>query len=298
MNLSMDYLGRIFALATAIIWAFAIVMFKKSGETVHPIALNVLKNLLALVLLAPTIWLAGGELFRDNPAWDYFLIFISGALGIGIADTLFFMSLNRVGAGLSAILSCLYSPFMIGMSIIFLHEDLSFYQIFGVMLIISAILTAASRKGAGNIPPKILMQGVLLAAIANLVMAYGIVLIKPILDTAPLLWVTEMRLVGGMIILAVVLAVYPGRVRVMKTLSIGKGWKYSLAGSFFGTYVAYTLWLAGMKFTKVSIAAALNQTSNIFLFIFAALLLKEAINFRKTIGIVLGVTGALIIILT
>ncbi len=298
MEPSMDHLGRLFALATAVIWAFAVVLFKKSGETVHPVALNVFKNLLAFILIAPTIWISGGEVFRDNPARDYILIFISGALGIGIADTLFFMSLNRVGAGLSAILSCLYSPFMIGMSMIFLHEKMTFLQIFGVFLIISAILTAASRKGSGDIPRGVLLQGVLLAALANMVMAYGIIIIKPILDSAPLLWVTEMRLVGGMMVLAVVLAVIPGRIRIMKTLLTGNGWLYSLAGSFFGTYVAYTLWLAGMKYTTVSVAAALNQTSNIFLFIFAALILKEAINYRKTIGIILGVGGALIIVLT
>lgn len=165
-------------------------------------------------------------------------------------------------------------------------------------MIISAILTAASRKGSGDIPRGVLLQGVLLAALANMVMAYGIIIIKPILDSSPLLWVTEMRLVGGMMVLAVVLAVIPGRIRVMKTLLTGNGWLYSLAGSFFGTYVAYTLWLAGMKYTTVSVAAALNQTSNIFLFIFAALILKEAINYRKTIGIILGVSGALIIVLT
>ena len=44
-----------------------------------------------------------------------------------------------------------------------------------------------------------------------------------------------------------------------------------------------------------STAAALNQTSNIFVFIFAALMLKEAINREKIIGIVMGMAGVFLV---
>jgi drug/metabolite transporter (DMT)-like permease len=59
-----------------------------------------------------------------------------------------------------------------------------------------------------------------------------------------------------------------------------------------GAYVALVFWLAGMKFTQASTASALNQTSSVFVFIFAAFILKEPINMRRTIGIVLAVSGA------
>jgi drug/metabolite transporter (DMT)-like permease len=50
-----------------------------------------------------------------------------------------------------------------------------------------------------------------------------------------------------------------------------------------------------MKFTQASTAAALNQTSSIFVFIFAALLLKEKITTARLIGIVLGVAGTFLV---
>jgi drug/metabolite transporter (DMT)-like permease len=50
-----------------------------------------------------------------------------------------------------------------------------------------------------------------------------------------------------------------------------------------------------MKYTQASIAAALNQTANVFIFIFAALLLREPITRRRTLGIVLGFTGAVLV---
>jgi drug/metabolite transporter (DMT)-like permease len=58
------------------------------------------------------------------------------------------------------------------------------------------------------------------------------------------------------------------------------------------------LWIAGMKFTQVSTASVLNQTSNLFVFIFAALMLKEPITSRRAVGIAMAVSGAIIVSFT
>jgi drug/metabolite transporter (DMT)-like permease len=56
------------------------------------------------------------------------------------------------------------------------------------------------------------------------------------------------------------------------------------------------VWLAGMKYTQASIASALNQTSTIFIFIFAAIFLKESINLKRTIGIILAFIGSFLVL--
>jgi len=55
------------------------------------------------------------------------------------------------------------------------------------------------------------------------------------------------------------------------------------------------MWLIRMKFTQTSVATALNQTSNIFIFIFAALFLHEPIRRQQTISILLGVAGSYLV---
>ena len=62
-----------------------------------------------------------------------------------------------------------------------------------------------------------------------------------------------------------------------------------------GGYLAMMLWLGGMKYTQASVAAALNQTTNVFLFILAGWVLKEAITRQRAVGIVLGVGGAFLV---
>ncbi len=290
------YFGETLAVTTSVTWALSVILFKKSGETVHPIALNFFKNSMAVFLFLPTIYIFGGSLIRDVPNGDYLLLLFSGALGIGIADTLFFKSLNMLGAGLTAIVDCLYSPFIVILSFLWLGESMTIWQSLGLLFIISAVLTAISRKGRGHLTRSQLLWGLFYGAMAMAVTAIGIVMVKPLLDKSPLLWVIEVRLIGGLLILLLGLVVHPRRVAIIKSLNVAGSWKYTLSGSFLGAYLSMIIWLGGMKFTSASIAASLNQTNTIFIFIFAAWLLKEPITRQRSLGIALGMLGSVIVI--
>jgi drug/metabolite transporter (DMT)-like permease len=54
-------------------------------------------------------------------------------------------------------------------------------------------------------------------------------------------------------------------------------------------------WVGGMKYTQASIASALNQTSTIFIFIFAGIILKEPLNLKRTIAIAMAFIGMLLV---
>ena len=295
MSQTIPYLGEILATLTAITWAIAVILFKKSGEKVHPVALNLFKISLAVILFIPTMWFFGETLFRPVPASEYWMLLLSGILGIGIADTLFFKSLNLLGAGMHSIVNCLYAPSIIGLSVIWLGESMTALQILGAAMIVSAVLTATTKKGKGDLSRHNLFWGIFWGVVATGASAVGIVMIKSLLERSPLLWVTEIRLLGGIATLIVVLMLYPNRRRLIESLYNAGHKGYTISSSFIGAYLAMVLWLAGMKYTQASIASALNQTSNIFVFIFAALLLREPINFQRVIGILLGVSGALLV---
>ncbi len=292
---TIPHLGEAFALLTAVAWAFAVILFKKSGETVHPIGLNLFKDLFALALFIPTTWLFGEALWRDAPASEYLLLLASGALGIGLGDTFFFKSLNLLGAGLTAIVDCLYSPFIIGLSLLFLAERLSALQVVGAALVVAAVLAASLEWRPGLIGRRDLALGILYGVLGLASMAVGIVAIKPLLERSPLLWATQVRVVGGIAALAVILLFHPRRRAIASSVVATRGWGYMLGGSFAGAYLAMVLWLAGMKYAQASVASALNQTANVFIFIFAALLLREPITRRRTLGIILGFAGAILV---
>ncbi|MDP8229184.1 MAG: DMT family transporter [Candidatus Electryoneaceae bacterium] len=295
MNTTIPYLGEMFSLSVAIVWAFAVILFKKSGETVHPLALNFFKNTLGMLLFVPTILISGEILFRPAPLNDYLILLASGVIGIGIADTMFLRSLNLLGAGLMSIVDCMYSPFVIGMSMLWLGESLTIWQTFGVLLVVLAVLTA-TRKNDQTISRHVLMWGIVWGLSGLAFMALGIVIAKPVLNRSPLMWVTEIRLIGGAVVMGLVLLFHPGRREIISTIwSDRRTFRYTLSGSFVGAYLAMMLWMAGMKYTQVSISSALNQTSNIFLFLFAVLLLKEKSDPLRIAGIVIAVAGAFLV---
>ncbi|MBN2318571.1 MAG: DMT family transporter [Acidobacteria bacterium] len=295
--MEIPYYGETLALITAVIWSIAVILFKKSGETVNPLGLNLFKNTLTMLLIPPTMLIFGRTLFLPAPFYDYLLLMLSGVLGIGIADTLFFKSLNLLGAARSAIVDCLYSPVIILLSIFWLGERLTFTQAAGALLIVSAVLTIGREKGLVEITRRQLIIGILLGAAAMFAMGVGIVMIKPLLERSPVLWAIEVRLIGAAAGLFVILGFHPNHKEVVRSCLEVKSWKYMIPGSILGTYIALMFWIGGMKYAPASIASALNQTSNIFIFVLAALFLKERITRYKVAGIVLAVIGVFLVIL-
>ncbi|MBD3166502.1 EamA family transporter [bacterium] len=289
------HMGEAFALTTAMMWAMGVIFFKKSGETVHPVALNLFKGTFAGVLLLPTMAVLGRPMFIDAPAWEYGVMLAGGAVGLGISDTFFFMALNRLGAARTAIIDCLYSPSMILFAAILLGERLNAWQLVGVAMIISAVLVGNKDKEGKDITTRDVLLGMLWGTLAMTTMAISIVGIKPVLERWPLLWSMEMRLVGGNIMLLLMLPFYRNWRSQLVSLVTPSNWRYMAPAAFFGTYLALVLWLGGMKYTEASIAGALNQTANLFIFLFAWIFLRETITWNRALGILIGVAGVILV---
>lgn len=289
------YVGEGFSLLTAVIWAVAVIFFKKSGEKVHPLALNTFKNTLALVLVLPTMYLFGQSLLHQAPASEYLLLMFSGVIGIAIGDTLFFKSLNQIGAGLTAIVVCLYSPFIIGLSVIWLGERITILQIAGTLMVVLAVLSTTQKNVTGKLSRRSLLVGILWGVLATACMAVGIVMIKPVLNHSPLLWATEVRLIGAVPALLIIFLLHPQRWKIAVSITLPGTWKYTLSGSFLGAYLAMILWLAGMKYTQASISSALNQTSTLFVVVLAAIFLDERLTLRRASAVVLALLGAALV---
>ncbi|MGB3342107.1 MAG: DMT family transporter [bacterium] len=295
MTSSIPYFGEALSLLSAGLWALAVIFFRKSGEKVHPLALNTFKNLMAFILFIPTIWIFRETLLYPAPLNTYLLLILSGVVGIAIGDSLLFASLNKLGAGLTGIVVCMYSPFIICLSVLFLGETLTIWQILGAILIIAAVMIATIEKQKRIFDKKQLLIGILFGILASAGMAVGVLIMKPIINETPLLWATEIRLLGGIIALGFLFLFYPRRRLLTDSLLTTNKWPYTISGSLIGAYLAMAVWLGGMKYTQASVASALNQTSTIFIFIFAGIILKEPLNLKHVVSIIVAFTGTLLV---
>lgn len=291
---NIPHLGEILALASAVVWAVAVILFRISGKTVSPFALNLFKNTVALLLFLPLLPLLGKPFLPAASAADYALLLFSGFLGIAVSDTLFFTALNLLGASLLAIVDCVYSPFIIILSYVFLGERLNPWQFLGVLLIAAAIAVMGWKSTGenGKLPRRDLFRGTVLGILAMLTVAVGIVMIKPMLAHTDVFWATAMRLVGGIGGLVLALPFHPRRRAVLAPLLDVSQWKVLVPASVLGSFFSLLFWVAGMKFTLASIAAVLNQMNVIFVFILAAVFLREKATPWKIAAVALAFIGA------
>lgn len=290
--------GELYSLAAAFVWATGVILFRRSGDHVPPVALNLFKGLLATLLLLGTMAVLGRPFFPDRPWSHWAWLLASGVVGIGIADSLFLASLNRLGAGGSAIVDCLYSPFTVLLAWLLLGEPIGLVLILALVLMVGGIFIGTWEPPEADNPEARRQNrlGIGLGALSMLFMALGIVMAKPVLDRSELLWAVTVRLVGGTAFLVVQGLTPRHRADVIRTLRPGRHWSIAVPASVVGTYVAMIVWLAGMKYTRASISSVLNQTSTLLIPLLAVFFLRERLTWRKALAVGMGFAGAVLLI--
>jgi len=288
-------MGKVFALASAFIWALAVILFKKSGEKVAPFSLNLFRVTVSVVLLSVTLAVMKEPVWGRAPWEDYAILFLSGIIAIAVSDTLFHKSLNIVGAGISAIVDCLYSPLVVVLAFLMIGERFSALQIIGMVFVLSGILVAAGHEPPSGVTPKRLVLGIVLGVAAMITLAVGIVIAKPVLNRSPVLWATAVRQIGCLLVMLPLALISPGRKEILSVFKPGATWKFSLSGAFLGSYLALIFWIAGMKYTLAGTAAILNQSSSVFIIILASVFLKEKFTIRKLTAMALAFTGIVMV---
>lgn len=284
-------LGEFLSLASALAWALGVILYKRLGERLPPLALNLRKNLLVLVALVPLIAIWSGFEPPALSTREIAICLLSGLIGIGIADTLYFRALNRVGAGRMGVVGNCYSPFVILLAFLFLDERLSMAQLAGFALVTAGVLVIHEPQGDQSVSPRDLAVGLATGVVAVLLMAVAIVMVKRILEHADLLWVSAIRMAGGVAGMLVIALVLRQGLGTRGAPLDRRGWTMLVVAALVGQLLSMLLWLGGYKYTTASVAAILNETASIWIVLFAWLLLREPMSRRKVIGITLTISG-------
>lgn len=289
-------IGEALALGSAAAWAVGMILARQLGATLPPLALNLLKNALVLLALAPLALLGAAGPWPALPAGELAIVLASGVLGITVADTLYFRALNELGAGRMGVIGNLYSPLVLLMGFLFLDESLGAAQWLGFFLVGLGVLLVGRPPREWRTHPRHALRGVLTGMLAIALMAVAIVMVKRTLETQPLLWITLLRLAGAVAGLAL-LAALPAMRASFKFDAQAVPWPRLLVAALFGQGLSMVMWLGGYKYTSASVAAILNESASVFLVVLAALWLREPLGRRAYAGVMLTFTGIVCMLL-
>jgi drug/metabolite transporter (DMT)-like permease len=289
-------MGELLALLTALLWAIGVIFLKKSVGVVAPFALNLFKNCVAFLLLALTALALGQSATLQVPPRDLLVMLASGAIGIGVSDTLLLMALGRLGASRTALVDCLYSPFVIFFSVIMLNESLSPAAALGGVLIVGSVAVSSRPSFGVNITRRQLWTGGALGASAMATVAFAAILVQPLLGDYSLAWLSAVRMAGGIALLLLLLPLHADPRSVYAAFRPQPAWKWMLGGSVFGSYLSLMAWLAGFRYAQAGVVALLNQTSTVLIIILAAIFLKEPLTRLKLLAVAMAFAGAALVL--
>ena len=286
-------MGDLYAVITAVCWSSAVILFDISTKSFSAIQLNVLKNFIGVLGFILTIILFSipSPNFSQK---DIFTLVLSGFLGILIADGLFLESLRRLGSGISAVVSTIYTPTVFIIAFILFNETINLHSYIGGVLVLGGI-TISVFQPPKTIKKRDLYIGILFGIMANILTAYSVLIIKPIIENNSVIYVALYRFSIGFIFGILINILKSGIKQVIQKFKQGLTNQYVILGAFLGTYLSVIFWLAGYKYTLAGRAAIYNQLSTVFIIILARVFFKEPMTSKKIIGVSLAIFGAMIV---
>ena len=288
-------MGAFYSLACALTWGLAVVLLKHTVDKVQPFALNLFRVGITFPLLVGTLLVAGYPLFPAVSREDYIRLTLSAILGIAVSDTLFHQSLKLVGAGIVAIIDTLYAPTVVFFAFVFLGERIHWNDYAGLALVSGALLLSSTLEPPRNRTRIQLIEGLGVGLLAIVLLSLGIVIAKPALNRLPVLWAAAFRQGAAAAALGVWTLFSPRRREILSVWRPAAAWKVMVPATLLGSYLALTLWIAGMKYTLASVAAILGQSSTFWILVFSVVLLHERLSRRKVLAAALAFAGVLLV---
>ncbi|MFA5356380.1 MAG: DMT family transporter [Candidatus Omnitrophota bacterium] len=292
--LAHSILGSFAALISAFAWALGSILFRRLGDKVSPLGMNLGKLIIGILYLGAILLFTG-----IKPMGTRELIFLgaSGLLGIALGDTLFFRALIYLGPRLTVLLGTTGPVVTILLAVIFLKERPSALAWTGIFLVLTGITSILWQHSPKGRTERNYLPGIKYLSLSIICTSIGIIFAKIGVSSTSALQALYIRFLAG----AIGLAIFGCANRKLTTwLTPFKDLrllKFILFTVFIVVFGGFWLFLLSLKYIDASVATILNSTEPLFILPLAAFMLKEKILFTEIIGAVIAVSGVVMILM-
>ena len=291
-------LGCAAALGSAAAWAVGSLLWRKIGDDVSPLGMNLGKGLLGLVFLGGAL-----AIFGIEPVDTRSLIYlgISGLLGIALGDTFFFMALVRLDPRLTLLLGSVGQVFTVLMAVVFLRERPSAVAWIGIALVIGGVTWVMRERQETDDGEEVRSKktwGVVWGLLAAICMSAGTIFAKVGVAEVSALEGTFLRLAVGMAGLALFGAVRRQLGSWLSPFRDPRVLRSILAAVLVIIFGGFWLSLLALKYIDASVAIILMSVEPLFVLPLVVIFRKEKVSLRAVLGALMAVGGVALIVVS
>ncbi len=281
------------SLFSAASWALGTVLFFKFSNRVTPFGLNLCRGMVGLFFLGLPMCFAG------RPSCDlhsFFILGLSGLLGIAIGDTFYFKTLLNLGPRLTSLIGIIVPVIAALCAMLVLKECPNGLVWTGIILTAAGtgwVLwekspsqgTVIINKAAGIIYGLLCVAASTAAAVLSKI---GIQTVSPLTATfIRIFWGVMGLLVWGALNRQIKKDLLP-----FKDFVLFKNFVFIV---MIGVYGGFWLFLVSIKYIDLATAISLNSTSALFVLPMAVIITKEAVSWRAVAGATAAVLGIMLV---
>jgi len=285
-------LGALAALASALAWAVTSLLVRSLIGELGSFGINALRSSLGGAILLAWVLATGGiGALTAMSAGAFGLLALSIVAAITVGDTVFFESTRVLGVGRAMTISMTYPVGAALLAAAFLDEPLTVTLAAGTLLTLGG-LTLIVAPWAERAPDERFWFGVATATLASLAWAVSVVVLKPPLREVDPVTAQAIRLP----LAAATLWATPWARGALDGLGRrGRPVLLRLAVLSVLTAVSSVMFVAGVKYAGVGVAAVLSSTAPMFAIPLGFVFLGERLSRGALLGA--GVTIAGIVVL-
>lgn len=304
------YLGEIAGLITALFWALTSIFFTLAGRQIGSRAVNRLRLLLAVPLLAFIHLLTEGSLIPLHiPAERWGWLALSGLIGLAIGDGLLFYAFTQIGARLSMLLMALNPILGTLLAWGLLGEHLRPVELVGIVLSVTGVAWVVAERQRAPVPQSVSAKAAephnptyllgVLSGLGAACQAVGLVLSKQgMLGGFPSLSASLMRVLTATTAIWIG-AVLHGEVRSsFRALKNGRARTFVVGGTLVGPVFGMTLSLIAVQFSQVGIASTLMALSPVLMLPLSHWIFGERVTWRAVVGTLVAMAGVALLFMT
>lgn len=288
----MEIIGILSAIISAASWACGTLLFDRIGKVMPPAGMTFVKGTASIVLMALLVVSMGG--FDGIGSVDCLYLAISGIIGISIGDTLFFKSLQDLGAKMQVLFFMLGQVMTMVLSFMFLGELLTPHEYLGSLILLAGVTVVLWGKQE-NHPNK--TRGILLGFLSILCFSLSAVIVKYSIINIDVVSATFYRMFFGTLFVLIA-GVSSNKIKAwvnpLKDVRIAMLFVINV---FVITFGGFLLSMVAIKNISVSLASVLSTTEPIFVLLFAYMFNHEKITKRELAGSFISIVAVLFIIL-